>query len=90
MISAIAAQGPARTDDIWPGDCGKVQRAIDRWKVAGVGQGAVLCYIDAGSGDAVLWWAYEGDGYLVEDTNQRGDWKPLYAFFEHVRSLIAP
>ncbi len=85
-ISAVAGkQGAAG------GICGKdTTRVNGRWDRAGIDSGAIVCFTDAATGDAVIYWSYEDDAILVRAVNQRGDTAALYDYFTTTKRLIAP
>jgi hypothetical protein len=72
------------------GDCATATAVTGRWSLAGVDMGAMACYIDGSTGDAIIWWSYRDLAVLVEATNQRGDSKALYGYFEQIARFIAP
>ena len=55
-----------------------------------VDAGGMACYVDSTTGDAILYWSYKNDAILVKATNQKGDSKALYSFFQQVARFIAP
>ena len=65
-------------------------RVNGRWLRAGVDTGAIVCYTDASSGDAVLAWSYVDDAIMVRAVNEHGDSKALYDFFLKIATYIAP
>jgi hypothetical protein len=73
-----------------PGDCATSARASDRWELNGVDQGAMVCYVDPTTGDALLYWSYQDQQILVRATNKRGDSAALYEYFTQVARFIAP
>jgi serine/threonine protein kinase len=85
-----AVSGVAQAMRIPGGDCATLKRANGRWQLAGEDAGAIVCYVDAGSGDAILWWSYKDDQILVEAVNQKGDSTALYAWFAKNSRFIAP
>jgi hypothetical protein len=72
------------------GDCATATAVTGRWSLAGVDMGAMACYIDGSTGDAIIWWSYKDLAILVDATNQRGDSKALYGYFEQIARFIAP
>jgi len=72
------------------GDCAEGSPAIGRWSLAGQVRGALACYTQEATGDALLYWIYEADALLVRARNARGDSPALYAFFEKNARFIAP
>jgi hypothetical protein len=72
------------------GDCATTTAVTGRWSLAGVDMGAMACYIDGSTGDAIIWWSYRDLAVLVEATNQRGDSKALYSYFEQIARFITP
>jgi serine/threonine-protein kinase len=84
-ISAIEASRQLKV-----GDCATSTRAGGRWELSGVDAGAMACSIDVQTGDAILWWSYKDYAILVKATNQRGDSKGLYRFFQSVARFISP
>jgi hypothetical protein len=73
-----------------PGDCATSTVASDRWELNGVDQGAMVCYVDPTTGDALLYWSYQDHQILVKATNKRGDSAALYDFFSQLARFIAP
>ena len=73
-----------------PGDCAISKRANGRWQRAGTDVGAILCYTDSATGDAILWWTYDADAIVVKAINQRGDSAALYDCFEQTARFIQP
>ena len=65
-------------------------RVNGRWERSGVDAGAIVCFIDAPTGDAVIYWSYEDDAILVRAVNQRGDTAALYDYFLETARFIAP
>jgi serine/threonine-protein kinase len=86
MVSAVASkQGTTG------GECSRdATRVNGRWAQAGVDAGAIVCFTDPATGDAVLYWSYEGDAILVRAVNQRGDTAGLYDYFLETARFIAP
>ena len=76
--------------DTAPGECAVSASASDRWELNGVDQGAMVCYIDSPTGDAILYWSYQDQQILVKATNKRGDSAALYDYFTQVARFIAP
>jgi predicted Ser/Thr protein kinase len=72
------------------GDCAEESPAIGPWSLAGEVRGALACYTQEATGDAILYWSYEADALLVRARNARGDSAALYAFFERNARFIAP
>ena len=72
------------------GDCATSTRAGGRWQVNGVDAGGMACFIDLQTGDAILYWSHKDDAILVKATNQKGDSKALYRFFQNVARFISP
>ena len=72
------------------GECAASLKAHGRWAVGGKDEGAILCYVDGDSGDAILYWSYVDREVLVRATNQRGDSAALYAYFQQVARFISP
>jgi len=72
------------------GDCAEGSPAIGPWSLAGQVRGALACYTQEATGDAILYWSYEADALLVRARNARGDSAALYAFFEKNARFIAP
>ena len=50
----------------------------------------MACFIDAGSGDAILYWSYAQDNVLIRAVNQKGDSKAVYQYFERLAQAITP
>ncbi len=73
-----------------PGDCSVSKRANGRWQRAGADVGAILCYTESTTGDAILWWTYDADAIVVKAINQRGDSAALYDWFEQTARFIQP
>ena len=63
----VIAAGPP----VPPGDCAVSKRANGRWQRAGTDVGAILCYTESATGDAILWWTYDADAIVVKAINQR-------------------
>jgi serine/threonine-protein kinase len=80
----------AGTRRIAEGDCATTERARGPWRVAGRETGAILCYVDPPSGDAILYWTYDDQLVLVKAVNQRGDSGALYEFFQANARFITP
>jgi serine/threonine-protein kinase len=72
------------------GECSTSRRAGDRWELNGVDAGGMACFVDSTTGDAILYWSYKDDALLVKATNQKGDSKALYGFFQAVARFINP
>ena len=73
------------------GDCSRdVTRVNGRWARAGVDAGAIVCFTDTPTGDAVIYWSYEEEAILVRAVNQRGDTAALYDYFVDTSRFIAP
>jgi hypothetical protein len=73
------------------GECSQdVTRVNGRWQRSGADAGAIVCFIDGPTGDAVLYWSYEDDAILVRAVNQRGDTAALYDYFLETARFIAP
>ena len=72
------------------GECARETRVNGRWLRAGVDAGAIVCFTDGSSGDAVLAWSYVDDAIMVRAINEHGDSKALYDFFLKTSSYIAP
>ena len=85
IVSAVA-----RVHSSPGGDCATARRANGRWDLGGEDVGAIVCYVDTGTGDAVLYWSYKDFAILIKATNQRGDSPALYAFFQQVARFISP
>jgi Adenylate and Guanylate cyclase catalytic domain len=73
-----------------PGECASGPQASGRWQRVGQDAGAIACYVDRPTGDAILVWSDKLHQILVQATNQRGDSKALYAYFEEVAPFIVP
>jgi hypothetical protein len=82
----VNAAGPP----VPPGDCAVSKRANGRWQRAGTDVGALLCYTESATGDAILWWTYDADALVVKAINQRGDSAALYDWFEQTARFIQP
>jgi hypothetical protein len=88
--TTLAVSEVARRHGSPSGDCATSPHATGRWQVGGVDVGAIVCYVDTGSGDAVLYWSYEDDKLLAKATNLKGDSAALYAWFEQNARFIGP
>ena len=64
-----------------PGDCSAASPAHGKWSIGGEETGAILCYTDASTGDAVLYWSYADRRVLIKALNQKGETAALYQFF---------
>jgi hypothetical protein len=84
-ISNIVQRGKIR-----PGDCATSTRAGGRWELSGEDTGAIVCFTEGQTGDAILYWSYKDDAILVKATNQKGDSAALYAYFQSVARFISP
>jgi serine/threonine protein kinase len=71
-------------------DCATSDRAYGRWQIAGSDAGFFVCYTDATTGDAYLYWTYDGPQVLVRAINRRGDASALNGFFDKYARFIAP
>jgi hypothetical protein len=80
---AIGRKAPA-------GDCASSAFAIGSWSAGGTDKGAIFCFTDASSGDAVLLWSYQDAQVLVVAKNSFGDPAALYRYFTDVARFIAP
>ena len=80
---AIGRKAPA-------GDCASSAFAIGSWSVGGTDRGALFCFTDASTGDAVLLWSYQDAQVLVMAKNSFGDPVALYRYFTDVARFIAP
>ena len=72
------------------GDCAKRTRVSGRWELSGEDAGAILCYRDPTTGDAVLWWSYKNASVLVKAVNQHGEAPTVYSYFDRVKTFIQP
>ncbi len=72
------------------GDCARAARGQGRWDLGGNYRGAMACFVDAGTGDAILYWSYAEDNVLIRAVNQKGDSKALYGYFERFARSITP
>ena len=72
------------------GDCANSRRANGRWERNGQDAGAIVCFVDSQTGDAILYWSYPDPRILVKATNQKGDSAALYGWFEQNARFIAP
>ncbi len=72
------------------GDCAVVARGQGRWDLGGNYRGAMACLVDAGTGDAILYWSYAEDNILIRAVNQKGNSKALYAYFERLARSVIP
>ncbi len=68
-ISDIAGERHGTTG----GDCATRTRVNGRWELGDEDAGAIVCYLDPVTGDAVLWWSYKDASVLVRAANQRGE-----------------
>jgi serine/threonine protein kinase len=84
-VSRLAASQGTRG-----GDCAIETRVNGRWQRAGVDTGAIVCYTDTSSGDAVLAWSYVDEAIMVRAVNEHGDSTALYDFFLQIARYIAP
>ena len=73
-----------------PGDCATHTRVGGRWMLNAVDVGAIACFVDSTTGDAVLYWSYRDAFVLIRATNQRGDSTALYAYFQSIARFISP
>jgi serine/threonine-protein kinase len=86
-----AVSGVAARQGTTGGECSRdVTRVNGRWQRSGVDAGAIVCFIDIPTGDAVIYWSYEDDAILVRAVNQRGDVAALYDYFLETARFIAP
>ena len=58
--------------------------------IGGEDAGAIICYRDPTTGDAVLWWSYKDASVLVKAVNQRGEALAVYSYFDRVARFIQP
>jgi serine/threonine-protein kinase len=72
------------------GDCATKTRVNGRWTIGGEDIGAIVCFVDPVTGDAVLWWSYKNASVLVRAVNQRGEHEAAYGFFDQVARFIRP
>ena len=84
-ISAIAPGSGTKG-----GDCATQTRVNGRWQLGGEDAGAIVCYRDPTTGDAVLWWSYKNAAVLVKAVNQRGEAPAVYDYFDRVARFIQP
>ena len=82
--------GNTATAVIPPGDCATESPAIGPWGTRGEARGTLACYTDEATGDALLYWSYDGDALLVRARNPKGDSAALYSFFDKYAKFIAP
>jgi hypothetical protein len=85
-----AVSGVISRMKIKPGDCATSKRASGRWELSGADAGAIACFIDSTTGDAILYWSYKDKAILIRGTNQRGDSGELYASFTNLARFITP
>jgi len=86
-----AVSGVASKQGTSGGECSRDRTRVNgRWTRAGVDAGAIVCFIDRPTGDAVIYWSYEDDAILVRAANQRGDTAALYDYFLETARFIAP
>jgi serine/threonine protein kinase len=78
------------TRRIGSGDCSGANPSFGRWGVADADTGAVLCFVDGPTGDAIMYWTYDQPNILVKAVNQRGDLAALYDSFTKYARFIAP
>jgi serine/threonine protein kinase len=84
-----AVSGIAQTVQAPAGDCAISKRANGRWQLNGQDAGAIVCFTDTSTGDAILVWSYPDARLLVRATNQRGDSAALYDYFAENARFIA-
>ena len=85
-----AISGIARRANAAGGECATSRRANGRWQLNGQDAGAIVCYVDSSTGDAILAWSYPDARILVRATNQHGDSAALYRWFNDTARFIAP
>jgi serine/threonine-protein kinase len=91
VISLIGGGGVYQSGPPVPaGDCAVSKRANGRWQRAAADVGAIVCFTEAATGDAILWWTYDADAIVVKATSQRGDSDALYDYFLKTARFIAP
>jgi serine/threonine protein kinase len=72
------------------GDCTATSPAVGSWASGGEHAGAIVCYTDPASGDAVVYWTYQDDRVLIKATNQRGNTEALRRFAESAMRFFKP
>jgi hypothetical protein len=72
------------------GDCAMTSPAFGHWTSGDDAGGAIACYTDSASGDAVMYWTYEGARVLVKVTNERGETGALRDFVERAQRFFRP
>jgi hypothetical protein len=50
----------------------------------------MACLVDAGTGDAILYWSYAEDNILIRAVNQKAAPRALYAYFERLARSVIP
>jgi hypothetical protein len=72
------------------GDCAVTSPAVGSWTSAGEAAGAIVCFSDAASGDAIVYWTHKDERVLLKATNQRGDTAALRSFVESAKRFFRP
>ena len=85
-----AISGIARRYGTKGGDCATQTRVNGRWKLGDEDAGAIICYLDPTTGDAILWWSYKDASVLVKAVNQRGERPRSTRYFDRVARFIQP
>jgi serine/threonine-protein kinase len=85
-----AISGLAAEEGTKGGDCAIGTRVNGRWELGSDDAGAIVCYRDRVTGDAVLWWSYKDASVLVKAVNQRGEPPAAYSFFEKTARFVKP
>ena len=49
-----------------------------------------MCFVEAASGDAIVYWTYSEEAILVRAVNEHGEPEALYAYFADIARFIAP
>ena len=85
-----AISGMARRYQTKGGDCATQTRVNGRWELGDEDAGAIICYRDPTTGDAILWWSYKDAAVLVKAVNQRGETPAVYTYFDRIARFIQP
>lgn len=71
-------------------DCSTSKQAYGKWELAGSTAGFFVCYTDAATGDAYLYWTYDQPSMLVRAINQHGESSAVDGFFDKYAKFINP
>jgi hypothetical protein len=85
-----AISGKARRYGTKGGDCATQTHVNGRWDLSGEDAGAIICYRDPTTGDAILWWSYKQAAVLVKAVSQRGEEPAVYTYFDRIARFIQP